>query len=418
MFIINKLVGELHMTNEHKEEIILDLDNSNRQKEGSSTDIDDQIKKIVKDIEKHDNQKRFSIYLYLKSNPTVLIALISACVAGATFIAKISAANSMKMVLMFWNFDLSYLNYENSSLLFSALMSFLYIMLIGFVSLWNQSCQQSLIPLKKHLYECKTLLKKLNFVKESTKDDEKKSVEQLADILCSIIKTEKRELRFYESFSILITFILTFFAVFLEQSVTNKTNGLKFWISLLLMMLIQFACLRILTIISNRIAFSKKKIKKQIQVNPIELSQIIKEQPICNINHPILQLSNEGVRSFFDNMSIILCAVLIILNSIAVCIIPFANTKKYSWQNDIYRIVEMDDRLYVIILQDKNRYYLERAEILGKSDNEEKTNTPSGNNEQVLNVYLDEQRVIETDDISYKQLTFGSIVKIEFGDNK
>ncbi len=406
---MKKLVGELHMENKHKEEKILNSENP--QEEGSVTDSASYVEKIIEETEKRDNQKKLSIYLYLKSNPTVLIALISACVAGATFIAKISAANSMKMVLMFWGFDLSYLNYENSSLLFSALMSFLYIMLIGFVSLWNQSCQQSLIPLKKHLYESKTLLKKMNSKKEHAKDDEKNNIEQTIDSLCLIIKAGKRDFRFYESVSILITFIVTFFAVFLEQSVTNKTNGWKFWLSIFLMMIIQFASLKALTVFSGKTAFSKKKIKKQIQFNSTELSLNIKKQPICNINHPLFQLHNEGVRSFFDNTSIILCAVLIMLNCIAVCIIPFANTKKYSWQNDTYRIVELGEESYVIVLQDNNRYYLERAEVAGKSDN-----APKDKDEQVLNVYINEQRVIETNDISYKQQTFDTVVKIESGE--
>ena len=372
------------------------------------------------------DKKEHSIFDYLKSSPSVLIALLSTFAAAITFVARIAVVNQMKTVLSFWKFDLSYLNYDNGKMLFSALATFIYSFLIGFVYFWYESCQRSLFPCRRFLFEQKNLLKRLEREKNTLKPDKQTILNKQIATINVIIKENKSYYWGIWVISMVITWPTIFFANFLHDSVKGTSLDWKFWVLNILVTLLQLGIIKLISVFFHKKDFSKKDIRKKYKHKAIK--ELLDEKNTLNKTlHPLIQLHFDGIRSFFSNSTIFLCAFCIFLNSIAVCVIPLFNTLKYTWKNEQYRIVTLDEIPYVIVLQDNNRYYLERAEIIELEENNETDNTTDktviSNTEQkqpqektVLNVYLNEQRIVVLNDISYVQQRFDDIVKIESGD--
>ena len=379
----------------------------------------------AKDSETKKTHNEYSIYDYLKSTPSVLIALISAFVAIATFVSKIAAANSMKTVLLFWQFDLSYLNYSDSSLLFTALMSFLFFVFMSFVNMCDQACQSFLIPCKADIYKNKLLYKIIN--KEIGESKEKA---ELIDHLKRVIKKLTTYYRKLWLFSSSFTVVLLFFALLLYMSVFSKSTGWAFWRSILVFLLIQLVVLKAVETFINSKDYSRRKIRdkyKLLKPGSIESSVI----NCTEEKHPIFRFHFEGIRPFFSNSAMLMCLILIVINCVFACVSPNISMKQFSWQKDTYRITYFEDKTYVIIMQDNDRYFLERAEIctLEKSDYHAKTGSTDKNEDDesenddvpsktVLNVFVNEQRVIQLSDITYMQRTFDDVVKIESGEIK
>ena len=380
-----------------------------------------------------ENNQEYSIYNYLKSTPSILIALISAFVAFITFIARVASMNMMKTALSFWKFDLSYINYNNTSLWFSALALFLYSLMSGLILLWYQRCEKSMIPSKKVIYICKYLIKNVGIkAKKTHNSDEENQYNDHIVKVKSVMKKMKSEHRKFTLLSIIPTLVLISFINFLYLSATSKLSGFKYWIFLLIIIVFHMAYLKLLSIIFNNKELSKRKIKDICESDSFEKIDRILNQ-VNETDHPLMVLFSDGIRSFFDNIALILCILLIVLNSISVCTSSFISTKKDTWKSDVYRIVNLEEKNYVILLQDGDQYYLERAEIVTKEENVEESELSELNTvtdevqeeikdenkeKSILYIYLDEQRVIASDDISYTQYKFDDIVKVESGDVK
>ena len=381
----------------------------------------ERISNIIEKPTEKDNsieQEKFGIYDYIKDNPSVLIALLSACAAFATFVAKVSVTNSMKTILSVWDFNLSYINFDNNTLLFSALTSFLYFLLICLATLWYQSCEKSMTPYKKHIFVVKKLIKRLYHERETTSSkNNKEDIEQIILSSKAHLKILTKECRILRFFSLVFSGIVMAFAVLLFQSVTTNLVGWKYWSAVALSIVLHFLVLKITVFFFRKSEYSKKKIRNEIKSKPIKTLSNSLPQSEEN-EHPFIRIYNSGIRSFFDNLTLLICAMLLIINSVFVCILPLLTTKQSDYKNDTYRIVSLEENTYVVILQDNNRYYLERAEIVTSTSSSDiysefAEDQTEAHPTVILNVFIDEQRVIISNDISYTQLKFDDVVKIQ-----
>ena len=92
-------------------------------------------KRKIKNVKVVSCKNEYSIYNYLKNNPTIFIAFCSAVVAFVTFLSKITTQIMIKRTFAYWSFDYSHINVENSSVLTSALLAIIYSVSISLIFL-------------------------------------------------------------------------------------------------------------------------------------------------------------------------------------------------------------------------------------------------------------------------------------------
>ena len=371
--------------------------------------IDSSREIVANDISEDENQ--YSIYNYIKAHPGSLAIIFSSMVAVVTFFAQFTAFINNKNILEYWNIDSSYASWNSEGLLYSALASVVYVIVVSLLSTWFSKTCDAYLEQKKLFVTSKLICKKYSkdyknyrktlsqitpsaqLSKEKLNEMERKLTQQEDNLNMTkgYIKKDFGKAKKTFIFNLLPNVFVLVILVIIRNFITTPQKDLL--IGNIVTLVVHIFTYWLLFLIVQSSVIKKKEIKKRIEV--------ITPEDVANLGefkneYPIQSLINKGNK--FSNISLIL----LIIQTFLVCtIMIFSLTLLGGTEGSkkTFQIVDIDDQQYVVVFHEEGTYYLEKAIIHGDK----------------LEVYTDEQRIITISDISFSVKTFDEVVKKEIG---
>lgn len=353
-------------------------------------------------------ENNHSIYNYLKGNPTVLLAFISAIVAFVTFFAKFATLIYSQKELEFWEFDSSYATFGDESIIYTVIFAVIFScfiiissMLLSFTyEVYFQHKKDYLLVkfyLNKEKDRLKSITKKAKNDKiKKQKTDLEEKIEQIKQEMDKSKKSTLKDLFFNILFTLSIVFLNS---ILIAISIVSYVD-IDTWLVVLIFFLTQIFTAKLLKFITKKTIIKKKELKKECDKFEIN-ANFFEEQEYKE--YPFNKLFRNGICSVLSNSNIILILVMIILNSIALCCF-FAFEKIDPTENSkIFQITEIDNTPYVIIYQDGEKYYLEEFDEIKETEGKE--------SKESIIVYTNMQRIITPEDITIKVKKYDYIDK-------
>ena len=311
----------------------------------------------------------------------------------------------------YWNIDSSYASWNSKGLLYSALASVVYVIIVSLLSTWfSKTCDAYLeqkklfvtgkLICKKYSKDYKNYRKTLSQITPSAQlskeklDEMKQKLTQQEDNLNmtkGYIKKDFGKAKKTFIFNLLPNVFVLVILVIIRNFITTPQKDLL--IGNIVTLVVHIFTYWLLFLILQSSVIKKKEIKKRIEVitpeDAADLGNFKNE-------YPIQSLIKKGNK--FSNTSLIL----LIIQTFLVCtIMIFSLTLLGGTEGSkkTFQIVDIDDQQYVVVFHEEETYYLEKAIIDGDG----------------LEVYTNEQRIITASDISFSVKTFDEVVKKESG---
>ena len=145
--------------------------------------------------EEPKKENNHSIYNYLKGNPTVLLAVISAIVAFITFFAKLATLIYSQKELAFWEFDSSYATFGDESIIYTVIFAIIFSCFIIISSMLLSFTYEAYFQHKKDYLLVKFYLKKeKDRLKVITKKAKKGKITKQENLKLEKIERIKQEM--------------------------------------------------------------------------------------------------------------------------------------------------------------------------------------------------------------------------------
>lgn len=381
------------------------MDNENKvvNNEINNEIIGSSAENVVKDTDGDE----YSIYNYIKLHPGSLAVIFSSMVAIITFFAQITAFINNKNTLEYWNIDNSYALWNSNGLLYSALTSIVYVIVVSLLTTWFSKICDAYLEQKKLFVTCKFVYKKFN---QDYKDDKKVissithsgsiSPQKLEEIK-KCLKAQKENVKNIRKYTRKIeykaktSFVLNLLpnvCIFILLAVIRNFITLpkkELFVSTIIILVIQLIMYWLSFLIMQSTTIKKKQIKETVEEITPEYIETLGD---FKKEYPILSLLKRGGKitniSFISQViqTFLVCTFLIF----SLVLIGGSEGSKR-----VFQIVDIDNQQYVVVFHEEETYYLEKAIIDGEK----------------LEVYIDEQRIITTSDISFSVKTFDEIIR-------
>ena len=371
--------------------------------------IDSSREIVANDISEDENQ--YSIYNYIKAHPGSLAIIFSSMVAVVTFFAQFTAFINNKNILEYWNIDSSYASWNSEGLLYSALASVVYVIVVSLLSTWFSKTCDAYLEQKKLFVTSKLICKKYSkdyknyrktlsqitpsaqLSKEKLNEMERKLTQQEDNLNMTkgYIKKDFGKAKKTFIFNLLPNVFVLVILVIIRNFITTPQKDLL--IGNIVTLVVHIFTYWLLFLIVQSSVIKKKEIKKRIEViTPEDVADLgnFKNE------YPIQSLIKKGNK--FSNTSLIL----LIIQTFLVCtIMIFSLTLLGGTEGSkkTFQIVDIDNQQYVVVFHEEETYYLEKAIVDGDK----------------LEVYTDDQRIITASDMSFCVKTFDEVVKKESG---
>lgn len=371
--------------------------------------IDSSREIVANDIIEDENQ--YSIYNYIKAHPGSLAIIFSSMVAVVTFFAQFTAFINNKNILEYWNIDSSYASWNSEGLLYSALASVVYVIVVSLLSTWFSKTCDAYLEQKKLFVTSKLICKKYSkdyknyrktlsqitpsaqLSKEKLNEMERKLTQQEDNLNMAkgYIKKDFGKAKKTFIFNLLPNVFVLVILVIIRNFITTPQKDLL--IGNIVTLVVHIFTYWLLFLIVQSSVIKKKEIKKRIEViTPEDVADLgnFKNE------YPIQSLIKKGNK--FSNTSLIL----LIIQTFLVCtIMIFSLTLLGGTEGSkkTFQIVDIDNQQYVVVFHEEETYYLEKAIVDGDK----------------LEVYTDDQRIITASDMSFCVKTFDEVVKKESG---
>lgn len=359
-----------------------------------------------------EDKDEYSIYNYIKSHPGSLAVIFSSVVAIITFFAQVTAFVNNKNTLEYWNIDSSYVSWNSNGLLYSALTSIVYVIVVSLLTTWFSEMCDAYLEQKKLFVTCKLICKQRKkehkyYKKAVSSIDISDPIidEQLQEVKDCLVnhgasidelKARARRFEFKAKSTFLLNLLPNLVVLILLSVIRNFIISPKkdLFIGSIVILVIQIVMYWLSFLSMQSITIKKKQIKECInEITPEEIGKLAnfkKEYPLLSFLRSQNKISN---LSFISQIvqTIIVCTSLIF----SLVIIGSSEGSKKTFQT-----VYLDNQQYVVVYHENETYFLEKALIEGDK----------------LEIYVKDQRIITTSDISFSVITFDEVMKI--GDSK
>lgn len=358
-------------------------------------------------VQKESSEEKYSIYNHLKSHPASAVATFSALVTTITFFAQLMTYIINKNVLEYWGYNVSYASLGNDSLLYSAISAIVYgLVLAVSIVLFLKTCD-AYLERKHYFLTVKYLLKKkqkcekenlrlLNLTEQSNND-----IEELDTVKSAIINTSKEikdfsktirkeiflaRLAFFKNLVPIL--LLSIFSAFIMSLML--TQDIELWLSMIVILIVQLLTFALLYYMEKKSSIKKNQIKKSVAT--LETKEIL-EKSKYKKQYPLDSLSVEhrGIKNstFF----------ILITYVLAICVV-FVGSFGYSAKDNeskrkTFEVVNLSGEAYVVVHHDNNTCFLEKAII----------------SNDVLTIYINHQRIVNSSDVAFTVKTFDTVIK-------
>lgn len=357
-----------------------------------------------------DNQDEiideYSLLHYFQNQPAIAIAFVSGFIAIVSFILNLAGYIKIQVYFNFWNLNISEVQITGVQIynyiwnVFFTSIVFIYQQCIFSVFSEYFNSKELMFLYRFFTKDCKKQLIKLKWDKKTKKTFNslrRKGVKDIKD-LCKF--------KIYSFLALKIFFSLFLFVMFVIVStislrIYNKLPNLLYELlaASLVCIIITMSMLS-LAYICTHIYFCKKvRSIKQDDKSLDNFSFVLLEKKMDEFLNETTQrkfiIQNEkNIRNIFSNESIISAvlsmSIIILISFFFICF-----QGNYSINQKNFPIVNIEKQQYIVLYQNDDTFYLEKAII--KEPNS-------------LEVYKNEQRIIKCSDIQYQVMTFDAVV--------
>lgn len=350
-------------------------------------------------------EESYFIYEYLKKNPAVLIAVVSALVAVVTMVLKLGSYLYHIAYLNYWNIDSKFVSTPETYWLEDIALSFaLLVSGMIYMGLMNETVS----TFKKHKYfikKIKTILKANEYKfnksivvtkKKNAKQSKKKESNNNYDIKMNLeaykeVKKWCKQASISAWMQVIVHFFLleiiwgiVMYIVYLSQG--NKSNNSLIFFCLVILifgLLVAISCYHIVSV-------DKEISKNDLNKSLIKLENNDYELPMF----PIRKIGKLGVRFYLSNNYIFRgCAFMFVIFISFVIIEHEQGEDDAKNLKDHICVTTIDNTDYAIIAQDSDNIIAERIDIKDKP--------PA--------IYDNEQILIPKENIEIKVYSFESV---------
>jgi hypothetical protein len=310
--------------------------------------------------------------------------------------------------LEYWGYNVSYASLGGDSLLYSAISSIVYGLILALSVMWFLKTSDVYLERKRYFLTVKYFLKKqqkrekenLKMLK-SVVQSNYENVEQLEEIKTSIINTNvginnlhnsiKKE-RLFARLTFIKNLIPILFLSALAAFVLSLmlTQDMELWLSIICIFIIQLVTFVILYYIEQKSVFKKKQIRKRVET--LEAKELL-DSVKCKAEYPLenLRSENKGIK----NLTFVLLAAYILI----ICIVFVASfgysAKDNESKRKSFEIVSLNGDEYAVVHHNKDTYFLEKVKL----------------NDEELTIYINHQRIVDSSDVSFTVRTFDKIIR-------
>lgn len=361
-------------------------------------------------------ESEYEVYDYLKSNPTVAISGISACVLVLSFFIKALIYVNECRYLKYWGLDKSLVDISDTNRIYEYVaLGVLYFVMILCMRFLEVSLEKLRSRVSFRWYEkrCRMGIKKEHkkqkrINRKNVEDgriaviikgleERKRIIEEVKDVRKK--QCGERRIKIFGTIIlvvIILTLTLCLFTIFYSGESAILGN---FVVSLLLTI--------VFSIVFYVLGGSAKKEKKNYKLLSID-SKVERYQQLIHLysknkeQYPIDKLQRFEVKTIFSKTKL--------RNAISYVVITLCSILLFVVQGDIsndsktqFEIIECDDTKYAIIYKDDAFFYLKEAKICEKSN--------------VIYIVIDNQIRMQMKDIYSKNMAFEDAVRI-YSDGK
>lgn len=383
---------------------------SNNDEINQINDVDDLEQEATEKentVQKESSEEKYTIYNHLKSHPASAVAAFSALVATITFFAQLMTYIINKNVLEYWGYNLSYASLGNDSLLYSAISAIVYgLVLAVSIVLFLKTCD-AYLERKGYFLTVKYLLKKqqkcekenlrlLNLAEQSNND-----IEELDTIKSDIINTSEEINNFSktirkEAFFARLAFLKNLIPVLLLSTFSAfvmslmLTQDMELWLSMIAILIVQLLTFALLYYMEKKSVIKKKQIKKSVAT--VETKEIL-EKAKYKKQYPLdsLCFEHRGIKNstFFMLITYVLVICVVFVGSLGY------SAKGNESKRKTFEVVNLNGEAYVVVHHDNNTCFLEKANI----------------SDDVLTIYINHQRIVDSSDVAFTVKTFDTVIK-------
>ncbi len=365
------------------------------------------IEKAASEL-KRISKSEYGIYDHFREHPSSILAVFTAAAAFVTFLSQLYSYLTLKNKLEYWDIDLAFLSMPNGNLLYSAIASIIFTLLISVITLWTvYTCEVYLVR-KKCLLTYKLLIKKLKktvrSIGKNIKGMEKSKVgtkEELDNIKKdqSFAKTELGELGKIQRtmqlteikeffFNLLPIFIVIAVASLLVTLVAFSAK--KLLISASVMVVTILITFFVIFCLESKSKVRKKEIKKLIAEKSV--AEVVSTAKYDN-EYPIFSLFEN--RGKFKSSTFIITILGVVVSTVFFVITAtITGISSEEARKDMY-ITHLGNESYAVVHIEDGKYFLLPAEEDGG----------------VLTVSTETQRIISAEDITLEMNHYSDVIK-------
>lgn len=370
-------------------------------------DLEQEVTEKENTVQKESSEEKYTIYNHLKSHPASAVAAFSALVATITFFAQLMTYIINKNVLEYWGYNLSYASLGNDSLLYSAISAIVYgLVLAVSIVLFLKTCD-AYLERKGYFLTVKYLLKKqqkcekenlrlLNLAEQSNND-----IEELDTIKSDIINTSEEINDFSktirkEAFFARLAFLKNLIPVLLLSTFSAfvmslmLTQDMELWLSMIAILIVQLLTFAPLYYMEKKSVIKKNQIKKSVAT--LETREIL-EKAKYKKQYPLdsLRFEHRGIKNstFFMLITYVLVTCVVFVGSFGY------SAKGNESKRKTFEVVNLNGEAYVVVHHDNNTCFLEKANI----------------SDDVLTIYINHQRIVDSSDVAFTVKTFETVIK-------
>lgn len=370
-------------------------------------DLEQEATEKENTVPKESSEEKYTIYNHLKSHPASAVAAFSALVATITFFAQLMTYIINKNVLEYWGYNLSYASLGNDSLLYSAISAIVYgLVLAVSIVLFLRTCD-AYLERKGYFLTVKYLLQKqqkcekenlrlLNLAEQSNND-----IEELDTIKSSIINTSKEIKDFSKTIkkevflarlaflkNLIPILLLSTFSAFVMSLML--TQDMDLWLSMIAILIVQLLTFVLLYYMEKKTVIKKNQIKKSVAT--LETREIL-EKAKYKKQYPLdsLHFEHRGIK---NSTFFMLITYVLIICVVFVCSFGYS-AKGNEAKRKTFEVVNLNGEAYVVVHHDNNTCFLEKANI----------------SDDVLTIYINHQRIVDSSDVAFTVKTFETVIK-------
>ena len=375
-----------------------------------------------------NRKSHYSVFEYLKKQPALLTAVVSAVVIVVAFVMNLSVYSRTYRYLVYWGFSSDCISVSATNRVYVLVVMFIYALIQMGIQLFldktftvyadyrsltlclgqmhklrrkrMRRSRRRIWNIKIKLFLIKIINKTNKNIYENFNNEIIKITNENRDFYAEEkrIKKEIHNLRVLSIRSLVPSLLLVMLVAYITILILTSFTGLRFGVTFILAGVFVTYILGLIFLLSyfEKIRPIKRKIRKvknecdKLDAIMLELDEEKKRE------YPIIEMSTQDPLHWVTNMNLLRMLFYVVFACLFVFLLSTFSAHIDTYNKKEFQITVLDEQEYVIIYRDENTYYMNEAIVNG------------------TNIAIDttKQRIVNLEDISYEVIEFSEVSKL------